>query len=110
MLAKRQVMSNCVGDRSDEFFPNNKALELQRIYLLAPYWNKGYGTFFLDFCEQYGRERGFEWIWLVVWVENHSAIRFYERQGWEKFAQKDFQFGDEVHHDPVLKKKLIANE
>ena len=94
-------------DRSDEFFPTEKALELQRIYLLEKYWYKGYGKALLDFSEYFGRENGFLWIWLLVWSENHGAIRFYERAGWEQFAVKDFPFGNEIHHDPALRKSLI---
>ena len=93
-------------DRSEEFFPNEKAIELQRIYLLESYWGKGLGKILLDYCEKYGKEHDFTWIWLIVWSENYDAIRFYEREGWEKFAQKDFQFGNEIHHDPVLRKFL----
>lgn len=97
-------------DRSEEFFPNEKALELQRIYLLEQYWGKGYGKILLDYCEKYAYEHDFAWIWLVVWSENYGAIRFYEREGWEKFAQKDFQFGNEIHRDPVLRKYLLNNK
>lgn len=93
-------------DRSDAFFPHEKALELQRIYLLETFWGHGYGKILLDFSENFAREQGFSWIWLVVWSENYGAIRFYERAGWEKFAQKDFQFGNEIHHDPVLRKHI----
>lgn len=93
-------------DRSEEFFGAEPALELQRIYLLERFWNKGYGKILLDFSENFAIENAFQWIWLVVWFENHGAIRFYERQGWEKFATKNFQFGDEIHVDPVFKKKL----
>jgi ribosomal protein S18 acetylase RimI-like enzyme len=96
-------------DRSEEYFGTTKALELQRIYLLKEYWNKGYGRHLLDFSEKIGLEQGFEWIWLCVWCENHGAIRFYEREGWEKFAYKNFQFGDEIHVDPVLKKQLFIH-
>ena len=97
-------------DRSEEFFPNEKAIELQRIYLLESYWGKGLGKILLDYCEKYGKEHDFTWIWLVVWSENYDAIRFYEREGWEKFAQKDFQFGNEIHHDPVFRKYLRNDE
>lgn len=94
-------------DRSEEYFSNEKAIELQRIYLLEKFWRKGYGKALLEFCENFGREQDFEWIWLVVWSENYDAIRFYEREGWHQFTIKDFQFGNEIHHDPVLKKRLI---
>lgn len=93
-------------DRSEEFFPTEKAIELQRIYLLEAHWNKGLGKTLLDFTESYGREKGFAWIYLIVWFQNHGAIKFYEREGWSIFANKDFPFGNEIHHDFVLRKKL----
>jgi ribosomal protein S18 acetylase RimI-like enzyme len=95
-------------DRSDEFFPTEKAIELQRIYLLEKYWHLGLGQKLLNFAENFGRENGFTWIWLIVWFENHGAIRFYERSGWEKFARKEFQFGNEIHLDHALRKKIMS--
>ena len=93
-------------DRSEEFFTTEKAIELQRIYLLEKFWNKGFGKVLLDFSESYSREQGFEWIYLIVWFQNHGAIKFYEREGWTIFGNKDFQFGNEIHHDFALKKRL----
>ncbi len=95
-------------DRSEEFFPTEKALELQRIYLLEPYWNKGFGKILLDFAESFAHENGFEWIYLIVWFENKGAIKFYEREGWSIFGHKDFQFGNEIHHDYALRKKIVS--
>jgi len=83
-----------------------KAIELQRIYVLKEYYGKGYGKILIDHAEQFGRENGFEWIWLCVWLDNHGAIRFYEKAGWEKFGMTRFKFGDIVYDDPVFKKKL----
>lgn len=82
------------------------AIELQRIYVLKEFYNKGYGKVLIDFAEQYGRQHGYEWIWLCVWAENHGAIRFYERAGWEKFGMTKFKFGDTIYDDPVFKKRL----
>jgi diamine N-acetyltransferase len=95
-------------DRSEEFFPTEKALELQRIYLLQQHWNKGYGKILLDFSETYGRENSFEWIYLIVWHQNYGAIKFYEREGWAIFGSKNFQFGNEIHHDHALRKSLAV--
>lgn len=83
-----------------------KAIELQRIYVVKEYYGKGYGKILLDHAEQYGRENGFDWIWLCVWYENAGAIRFYEREGWKKFGMTRFKFGDVVYDDPVFKKRL----
>jgi ribosomal protein S18 acetylase RimI-like enzyme len=83
-----------------------RSIELQRIYVLKEFYNKGYGKILIDYAEQYGRQHGFEWIWLCVWGENQGAIRFYERAGWKKFGMTKFKFGDTVYDDPVFKKRL----
>jgi GNAT superfamily N-acetyltransferase len=83
-----------------------KNIELQRIYVLKTYYGQGYGKSLIKHAEQYGRQKGFDWIWLCVWFENHGAIRFYEREGWLKFGDKKFKFGDHIYLDPVFRKKL----
>ena len=93
-------------DRGAEFFPNDKNVELQRIYVLEKYWYKGYGKVLLDCAEQFASERDCKWIYLVVWFQNDVAIRFYERHEWQQFATKDFKFGNEIHHDIVMRKNL----
>lgn len=85
---------------------DKKSIELQRIYVQKDYYGKGYGKTLLAYAEQFGRENGFDWIWLCVWFENHGAIRFYEREGWEKFGETQFRFGDIVYTDPVFRKGL----
>lgn len=92
-------------DRSTEVMGQEKALELQRIYFLEKYWNKGYGKILLDFAENFATNNQFTWIYLCVWYKNDGAIRFYERHGWAIFSRKNFQFGNEIHHDFLLRKK-----
>lgn len=93
-------------DRGKEFFPYHRSIELQRIYVLEKFWHQGYGKELLWFAENYASRHDFHWIYLVVWFENTAAIEFYERHYWEKFATKDFQFGNEIHHDVVMKKNI----
>jgi diamine N-acetyltransferase len=97
------------SDRSAEFFGEEPALELQRIYLKEQYWGSGAGKFLLDFCENRARTQGFNWLWLVVWFDNTRAIRFYEQNNWLAFAKKDFKFGNEIHHDVVFKKAMYQH-
>jgi diamine N-acetyltransferase len=92
-------------DTSHELL-QGKVIEMQRIYVLRNYYGQGYGKILISHAEQYGREQGFDWIWLCVWSENHGAIRFYEREGWQKFGDTKFKFGDEIYLDPVFSKKL----
>ncbi len=93
-------------DRSDEFFGEIRAIEIQRIYFYKQFWGKGYGKTLLEFTENWGRENNYAFAWLVVWFKNESAMRFYVREGWETFARKNFQFGSAVHNDYVFRKQL----
>ena len=93
-------------DRSEEFFGTTPAIEIQRIYFYKEFWGKGYGKILLDFAENWGCENNYAFAWLVVWFKNSGAMRFYEREGWETFARKNFQFGSAVHNDYVFRKQL----
>ncbi len=93
-------------DRSTDFFADGDAVELQRIYFLKAHWSKGYGSELLHFAENFARMQGKTWIYLIVWLENKGAIRFYERENYEYFARKNFQFGEEIHYDFAYRKNL----
>ena len=94
------------SDRSEEFFPSEPALELQRIYIKKAFWRSGYGKVLLAFAENYAHENKFKWLWLVVFNKNDAAIRFYTREGYTVFANKAFQFGDEIHDDFAMRKMI----
>ncbi len=93
-------------DRSEELFGETPALELQRIYFYKQFWNKGYGKILLQFAENWGKENSYAYIWLCVWFKNLDAMRFYEREGWQSFGRKKFQFGTTIHNDFVFRKQL----
>ena len=93
-------------DRGKVFFPHHRSIELQRIYVLEKFWHQGYGKELLRFAEDHASRADYHWIYLVVWCENADAIKFYERNYWKQFAKKDFQFGNEIHHDVVMKKNI----
>ena len=96
------------SDRGEEYYPEGvKALEIQRIYLLKEFWNKGYGADLLGFCLQFAKKEGFSDVFLVVWYKNTAAQRFYLRHGFEEIGRKNFQFGNIIHNDPVLAISLV---
>ena len=45
------------------------------------------------------------WIWLGVWEKNPRAIRFYQRYGFETFAQHPFRLGTEVQNDLLMRRR-----
>lgn len=60
-----------------------------------------------EFALQEARDLGCDWAWLGVWERNFKAQIFYDKYGFEKFAEHDFPVGDgKVDRDWLLKLKL----
>jgi diamine N-acetyltransferase len=95
-------------DRGENLFGDTapETLEIQRIYLLQAFWRKGLGKTMLRFCEDFARKMGKNCVWLVVWEKNDDGVRFYEREGYEKFDRVNFPFGDEIHFDFAMRRYL----
>ncbi len=53
-----------------------------------------------------GRNSGLNYIWLEVWENNISAIKFYERQGFIKFDIHVFKLSDDEQTDNLMKLAL----
>lgn len=81
-------------------------LELQRIYVDAPWQGKGIAVQLLETCENYSRQLNKEWIWLGVWEHNPKAQYFYKKHGYEKFSEHQFMLGNDEQTDWLMKKKL----
>ena len=52
------------------------------------------------------RARGFDELYLTVWIENHRARRFYERNGVVEVGRYAFVVGDQVDDDRILRLTL----
>ena len=89
------------GAQSDLQDP--ESLELQRIYIDQEYQGKGLGAMLLNKAKERAIEMEMNTIWLGVWEKNPDAIRFYERHGFEIFGSHQFQMGDEVQTDILMK-------
>ena len=50
-----------------------------------------------------GKENNLYYIWLGVWEHNINAIRFYEKQGFEKFDTHIFKLGNDEQTDNLMK-------
>lgn len=80
---------------------------LHRIYLLPEFWGRGLAAPMMQFCEDFARQQGSQWLWLQVWQENERAIAFYHKSGFEHFGFMPFYMGEETHDDWVMRKKLL---
>ena len=54
----------------------------------------GLGKRLFEFALQEARDLGCDWAWLGVWERNFKAQIFYDKYGFEKFAEHDFPVGD----------------
>ncbi len=82
------------------------ALEIERIYVLSEFQGSGIGQLLFDKALEVARENDFERVWLGVWDKNTNAIRFYERNGFAKFATHPFKLGSDDQTDILMKLEL----
>ena len=81
----------------------DNSLEIQRIYVLEKYKGKKIGKILMEKAKELGRTHNLEYIWLGVWENNFPAIKFYEKQGFEKFDTHIFVLGDDEQTDNLMK-------
>lgn len=81
----------------------NNSLEVQRIYVLQKYKGKKIGTKLIEQAKSIGKNSNLDYIWLGVWENNIDGIKFYEKQGFEKFDTRIFELGDDKQIDNLMK-------
>lgn len=82
------------------------ALEVERIYLLTKYRGKGVGNILMDKAVAIAKEMGKDIVWLGVWEDNPSSIKFYQKFGFKIFDKHTFMMGDEEQLDFLMKLEL----
>ena len=80
--------------------------EIERIYVLKAFLGQKIGQILFDKAIEIGREKNLEYVWLGVWEENHRAIKFYKKNGFEIFGKHDFVLGEDVQTDLLMKMKI----
>ena len=88
---------------------DDKALEIERIYVLKEYHGKKVGQILYDKAIEIAKEKKADYVWLGVWEENPRAINFYKKNGFVEFDKHIFKLGDDEQTDIMMKLKLIDN-
>ena len=83
-----------------------RALEIERIYVLANYHGKKVGQLLYNKAMQVAQELNSTYVWLGVWEKNHKAIRFYQKNGFVAFDKHIFKLGEDEQTDIMMKKEL----
>ena len=83
-----------------------KAIEIAQLYSEQKMIGKGVGGALMEAALDVARAEGMDWIWQGVWEENHRAIAFYRKWGFEKFDEHVFFVGLDAQTDWWMKKRL----
>lgn len=84
-----------------------ETMELERIYVIKPHQNKGYGKLLLLESIAIAKSKNVSFLWLGVWEENKAAIRFYIRHGFEKVSTHPYYIGNDKQTDWIMKLDCI---
>lgn len=77
-------------------------LELKRIYLLSRFHGNGAGRGLFDVAVDHARAAGAPRLLLGTYNENHRAIAFYRKVGFQQIGTRQFQVGDQLYDDIVM--------
>lgn len=78
--------------------------EVNRLYLLKAWQNRGLGGRLFDAALGWLLSRGTRAIWIGVWSGNHGAQRFYARRGFERVGEYDFPVGETLDREYILRR------
>ena len=94
-----------VGQSQTEI-KDDKALEIERIYVLKEGQGKKVGQLLYETAIRIAKELNADFVWLGVWEENERAIRFYKKNGFEAFDKHIFKLGSDEQTDLMMKRQL----
>lgn len=85
---------------------DDKALEIERIYVLQEFHGKKVGQLLYEKAIEIAKQKNADYVWLGVWEENPRAIKFYQKNGFVAFDKHLFKLGNEEQTDIMMKLQL----
>lgn len=83
-----------------------KQVELEKIYVVDSEFGKGAGKLLMDHALVIAKQHQYEILFLGVWEQNHRAVAFYKKYGFEVFTTRTFQLGQNLCDDFLMKLSL----
>ncbi|MEI5991584.1 GNAT family N-acetyltransferase [Enterococcus crotali] len=83
------------------------ALEIERIYIDSDFKRLGLGKMLYNKAMERGKELSKTSIWLGVWENNFSAMKFYHKMGFTQVGEHSFYMGEDEQIDLIMKKELV---
>ncbi len=97
-IKKQSLNSRIAGD---------KHTELQKIYVLKEYHGRGISAPLMQSVLQLTKEIQPDYLWLDVIIQNARAIRFYEKNGFDKKGFRSFIIGSQQFEYHVMALKTL---
>jgi ribosomal protein S18 acetylase RimI-like enzyme len=83
-----------------------KPIQLGSIYVDNEIIGRGLGSTLMKKAFSEAKERGYKTIWVSAWDRNASALKFYQKWGFNSVGTIKFPFGSEIHSDTVLSRPI----
>jgi GNAT superfamily N-acetyltransferase len=83
-----------------------RAKQLSQLYIAKDWQGAGIAQTLMDWTIAAAREAGADELLLTVWEENHRAMRFYGRYGFDHVGDYAFQTGSQVDRDLIYRLAL----
>lgn len=90
-------------EQSQTELKDDKALEIERIYVLKEFHGKNVGQALYEKAIELAKEKKVKYVWLGVWEQNQRAIKFYQKNGFIPFDKHIFTLGDDKQTDILMK-------
>ena len=65
---------------------SGRSVELDHVFIDDAYRNKGLGTQFINWIENYVKSKGYQAIELNAYIDNEPSQKFYERDGFQNLG------------------------
>lgn len=85
---------------------DNKAVEIERIYVAKEFYGKKMGQMLYEKGMQVAQQKNADYVWLGVWEKNARAIAFYKKNGFVEFDKHIFKLGKDEQTDIMMKLEL----
>ena len=85
---------------------DDKALEIERIYVSKDFYGKSVGQLLYNKAIQIAKQKKADYVWLGVWEKNLRAIAFYKKNDFVTFDKHIFKLGNDEQTDLMMKLKL----
>jgi len=81
-------------------------VEIERFYVDQRFHGKGVAQTLMEACFDSASQSGHKTVYLGVWENNHRAIAFYRKCGFEIVGSHVFQMGAEAQNDILMERRL----